>query len=155
MATFSFFGKSIELPATLSIERASTRDSTAWQHGQYSTVRLLGPVEVLRVHTDGKSYPGREASGEAGAWVLIGDVIQTSGDVADSRSLPTANPRSMVAFTHTSEGHLRPDTVLNIGLASPKFGGVGGAFQAEYVSGPAIIFVPLTGKRWHGSSGVA
>lgn len=155
MATFAFFGKSIDLPATRLATRATTRDKTAWQHGQYMTIQLLKPLEALRVHTDGKAFPQRAASAEAGAWVLIGDIVMTSSELADSRSLPGKDPRSMVAFTHTSNARLSPNTVLNIGLTSPKFCGQGGEFQAEYVSGPAIDFTPLPAAHWHGASGTA
>ena len=85
----------------------------------------------------------------------IGDVIQTSSQFADSRSLPVANPRSMVAFTHTSEAQLPAGCVINVGLASAKFGGQGGGFQAEHVSGPAIEFTQFTGRYWHGRAGHA
>jgi hypothetical protein len=61
----------------------------------------------------------------------------------------------MVAFTHTNEATLPAQVVVNVGLASAKFGGWGGGFQAEYVSGPAIQFTPLLGKRWHGRAGIA
>lgn len=61
----------------------------------------------------------------------------------------------MTAFTHTSEATLAAGCVLNIGLASAKFGGFGGGFQAEYVSGPEIQFKPLAGKHWHGKTGHA
>lgn len=61
----------------------------------------------------------------------------------------------MTAFTSTSQANLSTNTILNIGLASAKFGGIGGGFQAEYVSGPTISFTLLTGKHWHGSSGNA
>jgi len=149
MPTFSFFGKSINLPAVLVSAKAATRDQSAWQAGMYTTVRLVERLLALRVHTAGRVFPGRQASGEAGAWILIGDVIQTSVGLANSRSLPTNDPRSMVAFTHTSEANIAVNTVLNIGLASAKFGGMGGEFQAEYVSGPTIQFTPLTGKHWH------
>ena len=87
--------------------------------------------------------------------MLIGDVIYTASELASSRSLPAGNTRSMTAFTHTSEARLSPGTILNIGLASAKFGGGGGEFQAEYVAGPAITFLPLTGKHWHGRAGSA
>ena len=155
MATFPFFGRSIDLAAKLAATRGSSRDESAWLHGQYTTVELLKPLQALRVHTNNRAFAGREASREAGAWVLIGDVVQTSSEIADSRSLPTSIPQSMTAFTHASEAYLSPNTVLNIGLASAKFGGMGGAFQAEYVSGPPIQFKLLVGKHWHGKSGTA
>jgi hypothetical protein len=90
---------------------------------------------------------------QEGAWILIGDVIHTSSALASSRSLPVNNPQSMTAFTHTSEASLAAGTILNIGLASAKFGGVGGEFQAEYVSGPTIRFTPFVDKIWHGKIG--
>lgn len=155
MSVFSFFGKSVDLPGVLVSPKAMTRDQSAWQHSMYATVRLTGRMSALRVHTAGKAFPRRQASSEEGAWILLGDVIQTSAGLANTRSLPTSNPGSMVAFTHTSEAHLAIGTVLNIGLASAKFGGAGGEFQAEYVAGPTIRFIPLAGKHWHGSAGQA
>ena len=154
MPTFSLFGKSVELSATPA-PIARTRDETAWLNRRYLTVRISQTTEALRVHTAGKSFPGREASNEAGAWLLIGDVIQASGQLASGRALPTANPIGFTAFTHVSEAILAPGTVLNIGIASAKFGGAGGEFQAEYVEGPPIRFRPLAGKHWHGQSGRA
>jgi len=154
MPTFSLFGKSVDLEAVPS-PNAVTRDETAWLHRTHLTIRLLTQLEALRVHTGGRAFPGRDASGEAGAWLLIGDVIQSSSDLADTRSLPTANPRSMVAFTHASLATVAAGTVLNIGIASAKFGGSGGGFQAEFVSGPPIVFKPLSGKNWHGAAGRA
>jgi len=155
MATFSFFGESISLPAVQVPAQAQTRDKTAWQSGQYTTIRLIGPISALRVHTNNRSFPGRQASAEAGACLLVGDVIHTAPSIANSRSLPVQNPGSMAAFTNTSGAQLAASTILNIGLASAKFGGSGGGFQAEYVDGPAISFSPFTGKHWHGSAGNA
>ncbi|MDY0743300.1 hypothetical protein SNE35_02225 [Paucibacter sp. R3-3] len=155
MRTFAFFGRPLALPAVETPVRAATRDPSAWHHGAYVTVRLAAPLSALRVHTAGRSYPGRPGSGERGAWILIGDVIKSSGELADSRSLPTRNAKSMVAFTHTSEARLGFGTVLNIGLASAKFGGSGGEFQGEFVAGPPIRFTPLAGKLWHGSAAYA
>jgi hypothetical protein len=154
MPTFSLFGRSVELPATPA-PVAPTRDDTAWLFRRYQTVRLLERVEALRVHTAGRAFPGRQASHEAGAWLLIGDLIQSAGQLASSRALPAADPGSFVAFTHVSEAMLEPGTLLNIGIADAKFGGSGGGFQAEYVSGPAITFRPLTGKHWHRGCGQA
>jgi hypothetical protein len=154
MPTFSLFGKSVELQATPE-PTARTRDESAWLHRRYLTVRLIARMEALRVHTAGRAFAGREASQEAGAWILIGDVVQSSSQLASSRALPSANPRSFVAFTHVSEAVLAAGTVLNIGIASAKFGGAGGEFQAEYVTGPPMTFRPLVGKHWHGAVGRA
>jgi hypothetical protein len=155
MAMFSYFGESIELPAKAVLPGASTRDPDAWMHGVFTTVRFELPMKALRVHTNGRTFPGRDASQEAGAWILIGDIIETSSELASSRSLPAANPKSMVAFTHVSEAQVQMGTVMNVGLASAKFGGKGGRFQAEYVSGPSIHFTPLRANRWHGAAGRA
>lgn len=153
MATFVISGKQIRLPATQIQELAHTRDRSAWMGGCYITVRLLTSISTLRVHTNGRSFRERPASGESGAWLLIGDVIKTSTDLASSRSLPVQKPDSMTAFTHTSAALIAAGTALNIGIASAKFGGLGGGFQAEFVSGPPIQFTPLAGKHWHGTSG--
>ena len=143
MAKFWFSGKSVDLPA-MKVHPKSESDLSKWQNGMYETVKLTASVEGLRAHTGGKNYPGRQGSKEMGAWVLIGDVIGTSSQIADSRSLPTNNPRSMTAFTKTSEAVLGAGTIVNIGLASALFGGSGGGFQAEYISGPRISFSPIT-----------
>ena len=156
MSIFTFFGKSVELPATRLLDQAITRDQSAWHVGTYITVRLTDRLSALRVHTSGRRRPCRRpASSETGAWILIGDVIQTSTDLANTRSLPTNRPQSMVAFTHTSMAHVAATTVLNIGLTSAKFGGTGSGFQAEYVSGPHIQFTPIHNKHWHGGIGHA
>lgn len=136
METFWFSGKSINLPAVTVHPTAESRDKSPWLDGIYTTVKLIAAVDGLRVHTGGKGYPGRQGSHETGAWILIGDVIGTSGQIADSRSLPTSNPSSMAAFTQTSEAVLAAGTIVNIGRASALFGASGGGFQAEYVSGP-------------------
>ena len=154
MALFNIAGKTITLPAVEISPRAKS-DQTAWQSGKYVTVRFSAPVAGIRVHTDGKAFPGRPASAAMGAWVAIGDVIQTAPALANSRSLPSANPQAMTAFTHTSDAVIPPQCVVNIGVASAKFGGAGGGFQAEYVSGPLIQFTPLPGKHWHGQAGHA
>jgi hypothetical protein len=149
MAKYFFLSTVIELPAVPVWPHAQSRDATAWLHGLFSTVVLLSPVEGIRVHTDGRSYPGRPGSSEQGAWVALGDVIVAAPDLANSRSLPTTNPQSLVAFTRIAEVLLQAQCVLNIGLASAKFGGAGGGAQAEYVSGPPLQFAPLHGKYWH------
>jgi hypothetical protein len=158
MTRFVFGNKSIDLPADAVRPSAPSRDATAWQTGHYTTVRLFHPIRGLRVHTSGRSYPDRPPSNAEGSWILIGDVIQTSTQIAYSRSLPGKLPQSMVAFTHVSEVSLAPGTVLNIGLASAKFSGEiggGGGFQAEHVSGRSPQFRVLGGNYWHGKPGAA
>jgi hypothetical protein len=61
----------------------------------------------------------------------------------------------MVAFTHTSLVRTPAGGLINIGLANARFGGRGGAFQAEYVSGPRMTFLPLQAQYWHGRAGLA
>ena len=155
MAKFFVAGAAIELPAVPVWPKAASRDLGAWMLGAYSTVLLLSSVEGIRVHTDGRSYPGRPGSSEQGAWVALGDVIVASSEFASSRSLPTDNPKSAVAFTRTADVVLPPHCIVNIGLASPKFGGIGGGVQAEYVSGPPFQFRTLRGKVWHDRVGHA
>jgi len=155
MAKYFFLGVVIELPAIPVSPKAQSRDDTAWLHGLFSTVMLLAPVEGVRVHTGGRSYPGRPGSSEQGAWVALDDVIMSAPDLANSRSLPTANPQSLVAMTRIAEVLLPVQCVLNIGLASAKFGGRGGGAQAEYVSGPPLQFAPLRDKYWHHRGGHA
>jgi len=155
MTIFNFAGRSIELAAALVAPKAETMDCNAWAMGQFATVRLLTPTEALRVHTQGRAYPGRAASASMGGWVALGDVIQTADALASSRSLPTANPSSATAFTHVNSVVIPAGSVINIGVASDLFGGRGGGFQGEYVSGPALQFRPLTGKHWHNKYGSA
>jgi len=155
MAKFFFGGTALELPAVAVWPKSQSRDPSAWMHGLYSTVRLLSPVDGIRVHTGGRAYPGRQASSEEGAWVALGDVIVSASAFASSRSLPTDNPSSLVAFTRIAEVVLAPQCLINIGLASPKFGGTGGGAQAEYVSGPPLQFTPLGSKYWHNRVGHA
>jgi hypothetical protein len=155
MTTFTLLGRRIDLPAMQASSRGATRDVSAWEAGEYLTIRILAPVEAIRVHTNGRTFPGREASGSIGAWVAIGDIIQTSGQFSNSRSLPTANPNSPTAFTHVNAVRIPAGCVINIGITSAKFGGQGGGFQAEYVSGAHLEMIALTGKHWHGRHGVA
>ena len=155
MPISSIFGQSVDIPAFSVHPKAITRDKSAWQGRTYLTIRLTTTIDALRVHTKGKCFPGRKASSETGAWVLIGDVIMTSSELVNSRSLPANNPQSMTAFTHTSEAILHAGCILNIGIASAKFGGSGGGCQAEYVSGPVIQFNSLVDKHWHARVGNA
>lgn len=155
MARFFVAGKFIDLPGIPIHPKSPPSDITDWELGAYVTVRLLAPVSGIRAHTNNRSFPGRDPSKSIGAWVALGDVIQTSSELAGTRSLPTTNHTSMVAFTHSNEVTIPAQCVVNIGLASPKFGGVGGGFQAQYVSGPAFVFIPFHGKYWHGHSGNA
>jgi len=147
MARFFIGGQPIDLPA-VQLVRGSTRDTRAWMHGQYSTVRLLSSVEGVRVHTNGRSFPGREASHAIGAWIAIGDVIQSSQEFEDSRALPGS-------FTHLGWALIPEQAVINVGLSGPLFGACGGGFQAEHISGPLVRFNQARGKVWHAKQGSA
>jgi hypothetical protein len=68
--------------------------------------------------------------------VLIGDVIKTSSEIVDGRSLPGA-------FTHIARAEVFSGSTINIGFCSPLFGGRGGDAQAEFVRGPNARFTPL------------
>ncbi len=65
MARFFVSGVAIDLPA-IRLERGSTRYLQAWVFQEYATVRLLSAVEESRVHTNGRSFPGREGSVASG-----------------------------------------------------------------------------------------
>jgi hypothetical protein len=147
MGRFFVGGVSIDLPA-VPVLKASTRDLDAWRLRQYVTVRLVAPVEGVRVHTNNKSLPKRKASAPEGAWVAIGDFVETSKEFVNSRALPGP-------FTHLAWAVLPEQCVVNVGLCGPLFGGAGGGFQAEYISGPPIQFTQAHGKHWHGSYGHA
>ncbi|MBS0393457.1 MAG: hypothetical protein JSR54_02465 [Proteobacteria bacterium] len=139
-------GRVLELPGAHPAASRDSRDPRAWVGGEWLTVRLLAPLEALRVHTAGRAYPGRPASSEQGRWYALDDVIETSGELAASRSLPGA-------FTHTSVVRVPAGAVLNVGFASALFGGAGGGGQAEFLGGPTPSFVALRGKHWHGRAG--
>jgi hypothetical protein len=148
MTQFFVPGGALELPAGLVAPRARSAAPEAWVAGRWLTVQVHADVPALRVHTAGRSFPRRPASDGAGAWVAIGDVILTAGELTSSRALPGA-------FTHTSEALILAGTVINVGFASPLFDGAGGGEQAEYVSGPQFQFTDLPGKYWHGRGGSA
>lgn len=150
MGLFFVAGQSIELPALAVQPRAATRDRTAWRFGDYRTVRFYAPEEGIRAHTAEKAYPGRAASTVQGVWFALADYVMTSNEFADSRSLPTSNANSMTAAPYAARALVVPHCVLNIGIASAKFGGAGGGVQAEYVSGPRVQFIQLPDNRWHG-----
>ena len=136
----------VDVPGDI-IGRAATRDARAWA-GQYTTVRLSAPLHALRAHTGGVAFPGRPASSANGPWLMLGDVIHTSQEVVDFRSLPGP-------FTQVSEALIPALGVINIGIASRLLMGRGGGVQAEYVDGPPIFFTELTGKHWMGRAGTA
>ncbi len=146
MVVFLVAGRALELPAAHPAAPSDSRDPRAWAAGDWRTVQLLAPLDALRVHTAGRASAGRPASGEQGRWFALDDCIETSGELASSRSLPGA-------FTHTSLVRVPAGAVLNVGFASALFGGAGGGGQAEFLEGPAPSFVALRGKYWHGRAG--
>jgi hypothetical protein len=147
MISFLVAGQTIQLPAIPVTQQAESIEN-AWLDGEWLTVQLTKPVRGLRVHTDGKSFPGREASKAQGAWVAIGDSVLTSNEVVDQSALPGP-------FTHVSEAVIPAGCVVNVGINGPLFGGAGGGIQAQYVSGPPIEFTLLGGKTWMSKAGTA
>jgi len=146
MSTFVVSGRTIDLQA-VAHPHIVTRRTNAWLQGGYVTVQLLAATEALRVHTGGRSFPGRPASNLEGAWYAIGDVIETSSQHVQSRALPGA-------FTQVATVTLPPGAIINIGFCSPLFVGFGGGAQAEHVGGPSVQFKPLP-NVWHSRAGRA
>src|SRR5580765_4483486 len=131
MPTFTLHGQSIELAAWLRPERKATTQRSAWLGGTWLTVLTGGDMMALRVHLNGceveTEWRDRVHSSEAGAWLLIGDVVLTSRQIVEQRALPAGT------FSHVSRATIRPNTLLNIGIAAPLFGFNGGGWQAEWV----------------------
>ena len=147
MTKFDFFGRSISLPA-VELPAAETKAKNAWL-GRYITVQLTDSITAFRVHTDGRSFgTHREASYREGRWLLIGDIVFTRSELANNRALPVSGRHSPLAFTHLSRAIAWRDTILNIGIAGPLFGHQGGEFQAEFVSGPSILFEHSSERAW-------
>jgi hypothetical protein len=126
MGIFVAAGIGIYLPAVEISPRGDTRDLRAWQFNQYVTVRVYAAVHGVRVHTDGRAYPGRPGSRAEGAWAAIGDIIENSTEIVDSRALPGP-------FTRVGAAVISPYSIINVGVCSPLFGNVGGGVQAEYM----------------------
>ena len=149
-------GKCIDLP--VSFLPMAPSDRSAWLHAKWVTAKVFSPIEGVRVHTNGRSFHGRPASGSSGRWVALSDetIIATSGEIASTLSLPKSpgDPQPNF-FTHASRVVIPAFCVLNIGIASALFGGTGGGWQAEILGDLRPQFQPLTGKTWHGSSGNA
>jgi hypothetical protein len=104
------------------------------------------------VHLNGREiqteWGDRVSSHQAGAWLLIGDAILTQRQIVESRALPAGT------FTHVSKATIRPNTLLNIGIASPLFGAAGGGWQAEWAGQERICFAALP-NIWHDRAGSA
>src|SRR6185437_1191923 len=147
MTRFIVGGKSIDLPA-IKVPQADS-DKACWRGGEFITIKFDREFyEAVRAHTDGREFPNRSASFLEGKWILIGDVILTSGQIVDSRSLPGE-------FTRVANVVVPAGCVANIGVTSSLLAGSGGGMQAEYVSGPAFQFRPMQNKYWHGRAGRA
>jgi len=52
MASFVFLGKALDLPAVKMPTNVATREPTAWQSGNFVTVRLTHPISALRVRAN-------------------------------------------------------------------------------------------------------
>jgi hypothetical protein len=148
MTNFLACGRTIDLPA-IHYPRRASKDALAWLNSEWVTIRLTELVGALRVHTDGRRVDLRSASpsSAAGSWILIGDVIHTSSQIVQGRSLPGP-------FTKASGVEVLPGTILNIGISGPLFGKSGGSWQAEHVSGPEMRFSHLP-HVWMNYSGSA
>jgi hypothetical protein len=146
MSEFWIGGQRLELPATPRAQER-TRDAGAWLDKRWISVELTAAITALRVHTDGREFPTRPASNAAGAWLLIGDIVQTSSEIVNGRSLPGV-------FTHIARAEVFAGSILNIGFCSPLFGGRGGEAQAEFVRGPDIKFTPMD-STWVNYGGTA
>jgi len=152
MQTFTLHGRSIELAAWLRPERKATAQRSAWLCGTWLTVLTGGDILALRVHLKGREieteWGDRVGSSEAGAWLLIDDVVLTSRQIVEQRALPAG------MFSHVSRATIRPNTLLNIGIASPLYGFAGGGWQAEWVGQERVCFATLP-NIWHGRTGTA
>jgi hypothetical protein len=84
--------------------------------------------------------------------VAIDDIVETSGEFADSRALP-----GIGTFTHLGWAVLPKQCIINVGMCAPHPGsvGAGGGIQAEYVAGPPIQFTQAPDKYWHHRRGLA
>lgn len=152
MAAFAVAGQVIYIPAIRAALKPTSQPS-AWLNGDWITVQTTEDIQGIRVHTNGRDLPAtatnafRPASGAQGAWVAIGDVILTSGEMVDQSALPGA-------FTHVAEAVIPSGCVINIGFNGPVLAGSGGGTQAEYVSGPPFKFTQLRAK-WMPRAGSA
>lgn len=125
-------GISEPLPAVLLPQRASS-SKAAWRDTHH-TVQLMAPLAALRVHQRAGAAaayaPGLAwGSGSWGRWFAIGDVVLTRSEYSARYALPGS-------FTHQDEWLLPAGTEMNVGIAGPLFGHVGGELQAELLGGP-------------------
>jgi hypothetical protein len=123
----------IPVPLTgMLITRQITSAENAWR-GAYYSVRLVDPLQALRVHVRGGGVASNPqlafGAGTIGRWFAIGDVILSRSDYGASYAIPAA-------FTTQDGWILPPDTVINVGIASTLFDHSGGGVQVERLSGP-------------------
>jgi hypothetical protein len=155
VSTFHIGSTTVHLSGVQIVPVAKTLQEDAWlPEGMYITVRVSAPVEGIRVHTNGRSFPLphgkiRPKSYPSGTWVLIGDkAISTSSEIVSSFSLPGV-------FTHIAKAVIPPCCLINVGVCSRLWGGRGGGIQVEYVNGPEIQFTQAKDKFWHSVAGNA
>jgi hypothetical protein len=159
MTTFFVGSATVDLPGVQISPPEETASEGAWLHKTHISIRLSAPVEGFRVHTNGIAYPTglpfgkraapRVASEGVGRWVLIGDgAISTSSEIVRLFSLPGA-------FSHVSKAIVPALCLVNVGICSTLFGGIGGGLQIEYVSGPPIRFHEMTDAVWLNTAGNA
>lgn len=121
-----------KIPMVFVPQRPTNADN-AWL-GPYRTIRLIAPIDALRVHVGagaGASIHKHLASGAGihGRWFAVGDVVQTYEEFRSTRALPGH-------FTEIAIATLAVGTILNVGRCSPLFGLKGGGDQIEFIEGP-------------------
>jgi hypothetical protein len=114
--------------------RQPTSCADAWLDGHYSTIRLSGDVDAVRVHVRGGVAASAKdflatGMGSLGRWFAVGDVILTRTALTDSRALPAG-------FSKVDWCVLKAGSLVNVGRCDPLFGHGGGGAQLELVSGP-------------------
>ena len=143
MPTLTVPGTTTPVPG-VQLPTGTTDRADAWL-GPYLTVQLTQPWEGLRVHVDGA--PGTSQARLRGRWHAIGDFIATYSEYLASRALPA--PFTKIALCTFQRG-----TILNVGRCAPLFNLAGGGEQAEWVSGPDVLYRPLN-ATWSNQAGHA
>jgi len=141
-----------QLPA-VAIGMRPTRDGNAWL-GPYHTVRLVAPLDALRVHVGAGEGAATadgvhlvSGAGLRGRWYAIGDFVQPYAEYIASRALPRTPTRygKISFFTQAALATFQAGTILNVGRAAGLFGHPGGGEQAEFLEGPAPRLQELPG----------
>ena len=143
---------STSLPAAV-VDKEPTRAANAWDGGYYS-VKLHGPYQALRVHVGGGVGAVTAANrhlasgaGLLGRWYAIGDFIQTYDEYVATRALPKTQTAQgeLSFFSAAALATFGAGTILNVGIVGPLFDLPGGGEQAEFVEGPEVELLELTG----------